>query len=125
MAKECESQNKCARSVSTSIERVHQCTYMLSCSVMSNFVRPHRLLFTRLLCPWNFPSKNTEWVAISYFKKSSQPRDLIQISCITCIGRQILYHCITIRANIDAPAHRHIHTAPPTESCNSNSMQKS
>ena len=28
---------------------------------------------TRLLCPWNFPGKNTEWVAISFSKGSSTP----------------------------------------------------
>ena len=33
-----------------------------------------------------------EWVAISFSRRSSLPRDRIQISCISCIGRQILYH---------------------------------
>ena len=32
---------------------------MLSCSVMSYSLRPHRLWPARLLCPWDFPSKNT------------------------------------------------------------------
>jgi len=32
---------------------------MLSLSVVSDSLRPHGLWFTRLLCPWNFPSKNT------------------------------------------------------------------
>ena len=32
-----------------------------------------------------------EWVAISYSKGSSQSRDQTCISCISCIGRQILY----------------------------------
>jgi len=32
--------------------------YCVSCSVMSYFVRPHGLLLTRLLCPWDFPGKN-------------------------------------------------------------------
>ena len=31
-----------------------------------------------------------EWVAFSYSRGSSQPRDL---TCVSCIGRQILYHC--------------------------------
>ena len=30
-----------------------------------------------------------EWVAISFSRESSQPRDQTQVSCI---GRQILYH---------------------------------
>ena len=33
-----------------------------------------------------------EWVAVSYFRGSSQPRDQ---TCIFCIGRRILYQCIT------------------------------
>ena len=32
---------------------------MLSCSVLSDFLRPHGLQPTRLLCPWDFPGKNT------------------------------------------------------------------
>ena len=33
-----------------------------------------------------------EWVAISFCRGSSQPRDRINISCISCIGRRVLYH---------------------------------
>ena len=32
---------------------------LLSCSVVSNSVRPHRQQPTRLLCPWDSPGKNT------------------------------------------------------------------
>ena len=32
------------------------------------------------------------WVAISLAKGSSQFRDGTHVSCISCIGRQILYH---------------------------------
>ena len=32
------------------------------CSVMSDTLRPHGLRPARLLCPWNFPDKNTEAV---------------------------------------------------------------
>ena len=41
----------------------------------------HGLYPTRLFCPWDFPGKNTEWVAISFFRGSSQPRDRTHISC--------------------------------------------
>ena len=34
-------------------------------------------------------ARTLEWVAISFSKGSSQPRDQTQVSCI---GRQILYH---------------------------------
>ena len=32
-----------------------------------------------------------EWVAISCSRRSSQHRDQTRVSCISCIGRQILY----------------------------------
>ena len=39
-----------------------------------------------------------EWVAISFSMESSRPSDQICISCISCIGRQILYHRTTWEA---------------------------
>ena len=33
-----------------------------------------------------------EWFAISSSSRSTQPRDWTFISCVSCIGRQILYH---------------------------------
>jgi len=36
-----------------------------------------------------------EWVAIFYSRGSSWPRDQTQVSYVSCIGRQILYHCTT------------------------------
>ena len=49
------------------------------------------LFATRLLHPWDFPGKNTGVGCISFARKSSQPRDWTQVSCI--IGR-----CFTIWA---------------------------
>ena len=53
----------------------------MDCSPRGSSV--HRIIKARTL----------EWVAISYFRVSSRPRDLICVSCISCIGRQILCHC--------------------------------
>ena len=39
-----------------------------------------------------FQARILEWVAISYSRRYPQPRDRTQVSCISCIGRQILYH---------------------------------
>ena len=39
-----------------------------------------------------------EWVAISSSREFSLSRDQICISCISCVGRQILYHCATWEA---------------------------
>ena len=36
-----------------------------------------------------------EWVAISYSRGSSWPRDWTCISCVSCVGRWILYHWAT------------------------------
>ena len=41
------------------------------------------------VCPWNSPARILEWVAISYSRGSSWPRDG---TCVSCIGRPILYH---------------------------------
>ena len=49
----------------------------------------------RLLCPWNFPGKYTGVACLFYTRGSSQPRDWTQVSCISCIGRWILYHWAT------------------------------
>ena len=48
----------------------------------------HGILQTRIL----------KWGAISYSRGSSQPRSWTCISCVSCIGRQILYHWATWEA---------------------------
>ena len=58
----------------------------LDCSPLGSSV--HGILQARIL----------EWVAISSSRGSSQPRDQTHVSCISCIGRQILYHCTTWEA---------------------------
>ena len=35
-----------------------------------------------------------EWVAISFSRASSQPRDQAQVSCISCLGRWKSYNCL-------------------------------
>ena len=54
---------------------------MHACLVISDPLRPHGLHPARLLCPWNFPGKNTE-VGISSSRGSSQPRDRTPVSRI-------------------------------------------
>ena len=66
------------------------CHAVPSRSVMSDSSWPHGLYLARLLCPWNFLGKNARSVAVSYSRGSSLLRDQ---TCISCIGRQILYHC--------------------------------
>ena len=40
-----------------------------------------------------FQARLLEWVAICSSRGSSQPRDPTHISCISCIGKRILYQC--------------------------------
>ena len=43
-----------------------------------------------------FQARILGWVAISFYRGSSPPRDQTSISCI---GMQILYHCATLEAH--------------------------
>ena len=42
-----------------------------------------------------FQARILEQVAISFSRGSSGPRDRTRVSCVSCTGRQILYHCAT------------------------------
>ena len=42
-----------------------------------------------------FQTRILEWVAISYSRGSSWLRYRTHVSCVSCTGRQILYHCAT------------------------------
>ena len=57
-----------------------------------DFLPPHGLQPARLLCPWSFSGKNTGVGCRFHSRGSSRPRDR---TCISCSGRQILYHCAT------------------------------
>ena len=46
------------------------------------------------------PARILEWVAIPSSRESSWPGDQILISCISCFGRDILYHWATWEANL-------------------------
>lgn len=43
----------------------------------------------------DFPSKDRGWIAISHSRGSSLSRDLTHVSCISCVGGQILDHSAT------------------------------
>ena len=58
----------------------------MDCSSPGSFV--HGILQARIL----------EWVAIAFSRGSSQPRGRTRVSCVSCIGRPILYHCTTWEA---------------------------
>ena len=63
----------------------------LSCvRLFTDSSRPHGLQPTRLLCPWDYPGKNTGVDCHSYSLGSSRPRHQICLSGVCCTGRQIL-----------------------------------
>ena len=68
-------------------------TCMHACSDVSNSLWPHGLQPTRLLYPWD------SGVGCHFLLQgSSWPRDQTCISCVSCIGRQIIYHWATWEA---------------------------
>ena len=54
---------------------------------MSDSLQPQGLSSARLLCPWGFPKRILEWVAISSCRVSSWPRDWIHASSVSWINR--------------------------------------
>ena len=62
---------------------------MQVCSVVSNSLRPHELQPARLLCPWNFPGKNTR-VSCYSLLPGIFPIQGWNPGLLYC--RQILYH---------------------------------
>ena len=53
---------------------------------------------TRLLCPWDCPGKTTGVGCHSLLQGIFPTQGSTHISCFSCIGRGILYHCITWEA---------------------------
>ena len=50
--------------------------------------------------PWSsvhgiFQARILDWFGISFSRISSRPKDQTCVSCISCIGKQLLYHCAT------------------------------
>ena len=72
----------------------HPLVCVLNRSAVSHSLGPHGLYYPPgHLCPHGiFQARILEWVAISYSRESSRPRDGTCISCISSIGRWILYH---------------------------------
>ena len=64
-------------------------------SVVSVSLRPHGLWPARLLCPQNFPGKDTGVGCHFFLQGISQTRDQIHVSCVSWTGRKIPYHWVT------------------------------
>ena len=47
-----------------------------------------------------------KWVAIFYLRRSSWTKDRTCVSCLSCIGRRVLFHCTTWEALLQR--HKHV-----------------
>ena len=68
------------------------CAYVLSRSVVFDFLWPHGLAGQAPLSMGFSRQECWSGVVMSPSRKSSQPRDWTRISCVFCIGRRVLYH---------------------------------
>ena len=68
------------------------------CSVMPDSLWPFGLYPTRLLCPWDFPGKNTGvgCLQVSSSRGFSWPSNQTRISCVSCIEDRF-FTCWVIR----------------------------
>ena len=82
----------------------YSCT---QCSVVSNSVWPMDCNLPGSSVCGILQARILEWVAISFSRESSQPR---YWTCVSCIGRQILYHWATWEAHLK-------HKGCPKDSC--------
>ena len=46
-----------------------------------------------------------EWIVLPFSRVSSRPRDRTNVSCISCIGRRVLYHWVTWEAYLISYGH--------------------
>ena len=66
----------------------------------SDFLQPHGLQPTSLLCPWDSPDKNTEVGSHFLLQGIFPTQGSNQVSCVSCTGRQILHHWATREAHV-------------------------
>ena len=77
----------------------HAYACVLRCSVVSDFRQPYGYSLPGSAVYGILQARILEWVAICSSRGSSQPKDWTCISCVSCIGRRILYHWATWEAH--------------------------
>ena len=80
------------------------CTYSLSSSVVSDSLWSVDCSLSGFSVHGIFQVRILEWVTFSSSRGYSWPRDRTHIFCVSCIGRQILYHWATWK-DIHVPHH--------------------
>ena len=68
---------------------------VMSDSVLSDCATPWTVACQFPLSTGFFQARTLDWVAMSFSRGSSLPRNQTQVSGVCCIGRQILYHDAT------------------------------
>ena len=72
--------------------RLHQmCVFMLSHFSRVQLFSPRNCSLPDSFVHWILQARILEWIAISFPRGSSQPRDQTQVS-VSCIGGWVLYH---------------------------------
>ena len=74
---------------------IHLGNVMCACSVMYDSLQPYRCSPPGSYVHAIFQARILKWVAISFSRNSSQPRDWNHVSCFYCLGRRVLYDCAT------------------------------
>ena len=98
------------------------CYVMCACSVMSNS------LWSSGCCPRGssvhgiLQARILEWVVIPFSGGSFWPRDRTHISCVSCLGRWILYHCPTWKASVTRKNCLKMKTGPSQLPCKLNTV---
>ena len=95
----------CPQHLACSKPSAKMCVFMSSCACLVIQLCP--TLFYPMDCSppgcsthWIFQARVLEWVAISFSRRSSQPRDQTHVSRVSCTGQQILYHWATWEAPV-------------------------
>ena len=85
-------------------ETVWQFLYICVLSCVQLFAAPWTVGCQASLAHGIFQARMLEWVAISYSRGYSWPRDQTRVSWVSCIGKWILYHWqFLYRLNIELP----------------------
>ena len=66
------------------------------CSVMSDSLQPHGLYPTRLLCPWDFPSKNTEVGCQCFLQVTFLMQGLMPMSLVNSALTGVLFTAVSL-----------------------------
>ena len=66
------------------------CAQLQLCPTLCNPMNCSPLGFS---VPGILQAKILEWVAMPYSRWSPRPRDWTGVTCVSCVSRQVLYHC--------------------------------